>query len=246
MNYKIHLQVLGVVLGLAAATAAQAAVVLVDNFDEYSGGNSTINITPTIGSAVQTNPGGASGIAGAWTRFGAATSAGIISINSPSASGLAAQYSLNWVGGTNGTIRYNFATPQDLSLLSAVSIDLSLNSSLANTMVTVQLSNGTTTWALTTPVSFTNTSFTTFTFDVSNVANMTRTDGSASYAATLGSVASVSFRFTNTVQTTGSQQVYFDNLNVVTVPEPSTATAAALGLTGLMFAGRRFAGRRNR
>jgi len=246
MNYKIHLQVLGVVLGLGIATATQAAVVLVDNFNEYSGGGSVINTTAVSTSALQTNPGGASGIAGAWSRFGVATADGLYSINSPAVSGLAAQYALNWGGGNNGTIRYTFNSAQDLSLLSAVSIDLSLNSSLANTLVTVQLSNGATTWQLTTPISFTNTSFTTFTFDVASAANMTRTGGSQSYATTLSGVTTVAFRFTNTVQTTGSQQVYFDNVSLTTVPEPSTATAAVLGLAGLMFSGRTFAGRRNR
>lgn len=248
MNYKIHLQVLGVVLGLGIATATQAAVVLVDNFNEYSGANSVINSTANPASALQTNPGGASGIAGAWSRLGVATAAGIISIDSPSVSGKAAEYDINWVGGTNGTIRYTFSTAQNLSLLSAVAIDFSLNTStgFANTMVTVQISDGTTAFQLNTPVSFTNTSFSTFSFDVSNVANMTRISGSGDYATTLGSVSSISFRFTNSVQTSGSQRVYFDNLNVVTVPEPSTATAAAMGLTGLLFAGRRFAGRRNR
>lgn len=230
MNYRFTLPLLAALLGLSVSTAS-SAVLLADNFNEYNNLSLIGNASP-----IQSNPGGASGIAGNWTRFGAATTGGIDSIAGGVGGTRGASYSAGWASGTAGFTRYTFASIQDLSLMEEVTLDLNVSTSLAGTTVAVQIRSGSTYYQSTTPLALTNTSFSTFTFDTTSAA-LTRVAGTGSYADTMASVDAIVFVFSNPGGT-GSQAIRFDNFNLLTVPEPTAA--AGLGLAGLILAGSRW------
>jgi len=197
--------------------SAHGAVVLVDDFNSYNS-SSLIQAQNT-----------------AWSRFGAATSDGINSIAGGVGGTRGAAYSAAWTAGTVGDVRYTFGTVQDLSLLTNVTLDLNVGTVLAGTTVSVQLRSGGTYYQSTTGLSLTNTSYSTFSFDTSSAA-LTRVSGSGSYASTLSAVDSIVFVFNNTGGT-GSQQIRFDNFDLVTSAVPEPGSAALLGLAGVAAAG---------
>ncbi len=230
MSYKIRMAMMGVVLGFISVSS-QAAVVLVDNFNEYTNA-SYIGTNATV----QFNPGGASGIAGGWVRYGNATLDGIYSI-AGGASGRGGSYSAGWSPtATTGSIQYNFSSVQNLSNLDDITLDINVNSVVLGTTVALQIRSGSTYFQTTTPLSLVNTAYNTFTFDAASSA-LTRVAGAASYESVLGSVDALVFVFANTGGT-GTQSIRFDNLNLVTAAVPEPSTVAALGLAGLLLGGR--------
>jgi len=229
MNYKFLLPLIGVLLGVSAHISP-AAVVLADNFNEYTNATLIGNASP-----IQSNPGGEFGIAGSWTRFGAATTGGIDSIAGGVGGTRGASYSAGWASGTTGFTRYTFTSVQDLSLLEEITLDLNVNTALAGTTVAVQIRSGATYFQSITPLALTNTAFSTFAFDTTSAA-LSRVAGTGTYADTLAAVDAVVFIFSN-AGGSGSQAIRFDNFNLVTVPEPSAAVA--LGLAGMLLMRRR-------
>ena len=235
MSYKNCSLIIGVVLALLAPVSSQAATILADNFNEYTNASYIGTQTP-----VQTNPGGAFGIAGNWTRFGGATTDGIYSI-AGGAEGRGASYSVAWTPtAVAGYTMYTFSAVQNLSLLSAITLDINVGTVVAGTTVSVQLRSGATTFQSVTPLALTNTTFSTFTFD-STSSGLSRIEGSGTYASTLAAVNSIVFVFSN-AGGTGSQSIRFDNFNLATVPEPSTVVA--MGIAGMVLVGGRFLRRR--
>lgn len=228
---------MGVVFGFMTVSS-QAATVLVDNFNEYT--NATYIGTNTTS---QFNPGGASGIAGGWVRYGNATLDGIYSI-AGGVTGRGASYSAGWSPtATSGSVQYNFTSVQDLSSLDDITLDINVNSVVVGTTVALQIRSGSTYFQTTTPLSLVNTSYSTFTFDAASSA-LTRVAGAASYESVLGSVDALVFVFANTGGT-GTQSIRFDNLNLVTAAVPEPSTVAALSLVGILVGGRLMFRRRN-
>ncbi|CAN5348480.1 hypothetical protein BH09VER1_BH09VER1_28130 [soil metagenome] len=195
------------------AGAANGAVILVDNFNSYT--NATTIQTQNT----------------AWSRNGAVTTSGIDSIAAGVGGTRGASYAAGWSGGTSGRVQYAFTSIQDLSLLTSITLDLNVNTAVAGTTASVQIRSGTTTFQSTVALTLTNTAYSTFTFDSSSSA-LTRVAGTGSYASVLSAVDTIVFQFANSGGT-GSQQIHFDNFDLVTsVPEPGTT--ALLGLGGAL------------
>lgn len=201
-------RVAGVVAGFAL-TNSQA--VLIDDFNSYVN-TSYIQQQNT-----------------AWSRFGLATTDGISSIAGGVGGTRGAAYSANFSNGA-GSVKYTFATLQDFTATTVLSLDLQIPLSLAGTQVQAVIYDGSgETVYQTTAQSLTNPTYITYTFDFT-AANVTRAQGTASLADVLANVGAIGFRISNT-NGTGSATITFDNLTVV--PEPSTV--AALGLAGVVL-----------
>lgn len=215
MNYLKRSGIIGAVCVFAAGIA-QGAVIVVDDFNSYNS-SSYIQVQNPL-----------------WSRFGAATSDGITSITAGVGGTRGASYSTAWTAGNTGDVRYTFSATQNLSTMTDVTLDLNVATLVAGTTVSLQLRSGATFFQSTTPLSLTNTTYSTFDFSTLS-ASLTRVAGTGSYASTMSAIDSIVFVFTNTGGT-GSQAIRFDNFDLVTsVPEPGSI--ALMGLAGAMFTG---------
>lgn len=206
MNYLCCL------LTVTALSASFAkASLLIDDFNAY-----------TNASYIQVqNP--------AWSRFGNATSDGIYSIAGGVDGTRGASYIVNWGAGSNGYVRYTFATAQDFSLMNAFTLDLSTNSVVAGTLAYLQINYTQTigettivnTYETTMGLSLASTQYENFVFNFTP-DSVTRREGMADFATVMANVTSFTFRYNNSTGA-GNQQIRFDNFYAV--PEPR-----ALGL----------------
>ncbi len=234
MSHISPLPVFGVVLAFLPF-ALRAEVLLVDDFNAYNNVTLIGNNLP-----IQSNPGGASGIAGSWTRFGNATADGIYSIAGGIGGTRGASYSTDWSKGANGYIHYTFASTHDFSLLDEISLNLYVGTVVAGTTVSVQIRSGSTYYQTAAPLSLVNTAYSTFSFDAS-ATGLTRVAGTASYEDVVGAVSSIVFVFSNSGGS-GTQAIRFDQFEITTIPEPGTFGIFAMGgasLVGLRFLRRR-------
>ncbi|MFV0416686.1 MAG: PEP-CTERM sorting domain-containing protein [Chthoniobacterales bacterium] len=235
MNYKSTLPCvfLGIVLTLTFQLSSMGAT-LIDSFDEYSGAvNSGYIGTHTAG---QLNPGGSSGIAGNWIRFGGATADGIYSISGGS-SGRGASYVANWSSGVWGAVLYTFDSVQNFTGVLDATLDLSVNTAIAGTTAVIELRSGTTYFQSSSPLALTNTSYSAFTF-AADESSLTRVSGSGDYASTIGAIDSVAFFFANGGGT-GGQTIQFDNFNFNVIPEPNSMALIGLGVLALLRSSRK-------
>jgi hypothetical protein len=207
--------VVAVLLGLGVASYAQ----VYDNFDSYT--NNQVLATATA-ATVSGSP---------WGRFGGATAANPIALTNAGVAGsVAMDYALNYSGGNNASLVFHFPGTNNLSSVMALSVDLRVSTALlSNTIVEVaeEQANGPIYQTLTTLAQvLTNTTFQTFTLNL-NSADMSN-QGTAG-AFDLSQVIDLRIRFQN-VTSGGSQHIYVDNFQAVSVPEPSTLALMVSGI----------------
>jgi hypothetical protein len=207
--------VAAVLLRLSVASYAQ----MYDNFESYT--NNQLLATATA--ATQTGS--------PWGRFGGATAANPIALtNAGVGASVGMDYALNYSGGNNASLEFHFPATSNLTSVTALSVDLRVSTALlSNTIVEVaeEQANGPIYQSLTTLAQvLTNTTFQTFTLDL-NSAEMAN-QGTAG-AFDLSQVIDLRIRFQN-VASGGSQHIYVDNFQAVSVPEPSTLALMVSGI----------------
>ncbi|MES2308016.1 MAG: hypothetical protein V4507_04075 [Verrucomicrobiota bacterium] len=208
------------VLWLLQATLSAHAQILIDDFNSYTNGGS-------IGTTASSLP---------WSRSGVITTSGITG-TSDSNGGIAAAYNVNFAlgaAGTAGTIKYTFGTTQDLTLNNDIKMDFKVSSSLPDTIVVAQISNGVTTYQTTLSQSLTNTTYSTYSF-IFDTTTTTKTAGTDSLSTVLAGTQSVYFRFSNS-SGTGSQSIRFDNFIATAIPEPRNVGLSLCAAMLLLFA----------
>lgn len=220
VKFGLGVMAAGVVL-VGFSVASQAQLVF-DNFEEYT--NNQLLATAT-GNTVTGSP---------WGRFGGAVADNpLAKTNTGVGASTAMRFDLAYSGGNNASVLYYFSpsdAPTNLSSWSAVSVDLEVSTALlSNTIVEVaeEQTNGaiyqtTSTFALV----LTNTTYQTFTLALS-AADMANQGSAGPFDLT--QVKDLRIRFQN-VTGGGSQTVYVDNFQAVSVPEPSTLVLMASGI----------------
>jgi hypothetical protein len=219
---------------LTVFVCASARAQLIDNFNEYTSGSYI---------QVQSNPGGSSGLAGTWSRLGTATSDGIYSI-AGGEEGRGATYDTNYSGGSTGFVKFTFAAAQNFTATPELQSYLDVGTSLSGTTVNAQITDGNTTFALTTPLALTNTTYQQFSFDFTST-DTTLSSGSESLSTVLSNTTAVLLQFKNT-SGSGSQAINFDDVQMVTdgAPEPSARDLMilSLGFCGMIWRLRKICG----
>ena len=195
-----------IVLLLGVAVVTQGAIIGLDNFEAY-----TNNSALTGTSKVPDSP---------WARYGSAYSDFPVAKTGVGVDGTTAmQFTAKWDLANYVAIRYEYATPANLSACSTnlqlrvTMKDIRTSSIATDTTVEARIQFGDGTQYTGSPVSFVATSsFTTYTFDI-NADAMTRNLGTGSFDLT--NVSSIDLFWRNTSGVTNRNQVVMDNFELV-------------------------------
>ena len=214
---------IGLVAGLLVCAwgAAAPGAVIIDNFESYMPHGAVI-----ADSASSTSP-------RPWIRFGAATATNVTATTAAGeviADAVTAKYGLNWGLGNNGNIRRKYSTAFDLGQYDDAEAEMKATGVAGSTLVKFAFTDGVTTWTSTVGQALTST-MTMLTFDI-NPLVMTRTSGSASFAAVLANTNGIGFRFENSTGS-GSSNVFVDDFALTLVPEPTAAALLSVGMLAM-------------
>ncbi len=220
---RVRSTTIGLITGLliCAWGAAAPGAVIIDDFESYMPHGVVIADSASTASP---RP---------WIRFGLATATHVTATTLSGeviADAVTAKYGLNWASGNNGNMRRKYNTAFDLGQYDDAEAEMKATGVAGATLVKFAFTDGVTTWTSTVGQPLTN-SMAMYTFDI-NPLVMTRTSGTASFAAVLVSTNGIGFRFENSTGS-GSANVFVDDFALTLVPEPSAAALLSVGLRAL-------------
>ncbi len=187
---------------------AQPNVAVVEDFDRYTSSDYVQNQGWSL-----------------WRRFGTATNDGLYSVpEGDGRGGRAASYLVNWGAGNTGYVRYTFPSPASFASGTIFSIDLSVDTALPGTEVSLVVADGEPSLASTTAYRIgagrplVGTEFQTHAF-VLEGNGVRRVSGRAPLGEVLDRLASATLVFNNRGGA-GSQAILIDNFTITTPRSP--------------------------